>query len=452
MRYLPTIQVGHQIRQVAFPDIHAISLAEIYLKSPGGEQDAAARELLLQSPMLLFWVTRKWLGQNSNSPESLLDHEFEQEILRTLYAQNPVLVGDHSNQLSSVERVEPERFGNLFTFFSLRAEAVDFSAQVLSRMLVFDLLFEDRAEAGFPYASCLARMQIPLDLEALLRDFRSTDFSQFQDRQQVFARWQLDLPFFRSGLDALESKITRLASLEENFAAELEKEKIAAMRQLAYGASHEVNNPLANISTRAQALLRDETDPKRRQRLQTIDAQAFRAHDMISNLMTFARPPRPVFERLQLAPVVEQTISKLKPMADQQGVKISNDVHAAVYFMADPGQVGEILEAVVQNGIEAIRRDGSLRIVSTPGELANQVRVDVLDDGPGISSEVRKHIFDPFFSGREAGRGLGFGLSKVWRLMELHNGKVDIVNQQGWTCVQLWFPTEQPTMEIEKTA
>ena len=92
MRYLPTIQVGHQIRQVAFPDVHAISLAEIYLKSPGGEQDAAARELLLQSPMLLFWVTRKWLGQNSNSPESLLDHEFEQEILRTLYAQNPTLV------------------------------------------------------------------------------------------------------------------------------------------------------------------------------------------------------------------------------------------------------------------------------------------------------------------------------------------------------------------------
>src|SRR5687768_8259819 len=67
----------------------------------------------------------------------------------------------------------------------------------------------------------------------------------------------------------LAQKLARLAELEGEFAAALEREKLAALKELAYGASHEINNPLANISTRAQALLRDETDPERRRKLAT---------------------------------------------------------------------------------------------------------------------------------------------------------------------------------------
>ena len=69
--------------------------------------------------------------------------------------------------------------------------------------------------------------------------------------------------------------------------------RLEALRELAYGAGHEINNPLANIAARAQALLLDEREPERRRRLATIVDQAFRARDMIGGLMLFARPPKP---------------------------------------------------------------------------------------------------------------------------------------------------------------
>ena len=74
------------------------------------------------------------------------------------------------------------------------------------------------------------------------------------------------------------TRLQRLAQLESQFQETLEHEKLESLRQFAYGASHEINNPLANISTRAQTLLREETNPERRRKLATINAQAFRAH------------------------------------------------------------------------------------------------------------------------------------------------------------------------------
>src|SRR5438477_12478568 len=76
-----------------------------------------------------------------------------------------------------------------------------------------------------------------------------------------------------------------------DFDAALESAKLQALYNFAYGLSHEINNPLANIATRAQTLLVDEKDPERRRKLATIVQQAFRAHEMIADLMLFARPP-----------------------------------------------------------------------------------------------------------------------------------------------------------------
>src|SRR6266576_2527019 len=76
-----------------------------------------------------------------------------------------------------------------------------------------------------------------------------------------------------------------------DFSTAVEAAKLQALYNFAYGLSHEINNPLANIATRAQTLLADEKDPDRRRKLATIVQQAFRAHEMIADLMLFARPP-----------------------------------------------------------------------------------------------------------------------------------------------------------------
>src|SRR4051812_4979982 len=85
------------------------------------------------------------------------------------------------------------------------------------------------------------------------------------------------------------------------FEAAVETAKLQALYNFAYGLSHEINNPLANIATRAQTLLVEERDPERRRKLATIVQQAFRAHEMIADLMLFARPPTPKLETVDLA-------------------------------------------------------------------------------------------------------------------------------------------------------
>lgn len=96
----------------------------------------------------------------------------------------------------------------------------------------------------------------------------------------------------------LLSRLAEFAGLI--YEQQLETEKLAAMRQLAYGASHEIDDPLANISSRTQMLLRDERDPQRRRWLTTINSQAFH-HEMIADMMLFAKPPALELVRSRMA-------------------------------------------------------------------------------------------------------------------------------------------------------
>src|SRR4029078_709927 len=103
------------------------------------------------------------------------------------------------------------------------------------------------------------------------------------------------------------------------FDVQLERAKLDAMKELAYGASHEINNPLANIAARAQTLLDDEEDPGRRQKLVAIHRQAMRAHEMISDLMLFARPPKLNPTPFGVRDLVHKVFDSLLALAQERG-------------------------------------------------------------------------------------------------------------------------------------
>jgi signal transduction histidine kinase len=246
-------------------------------------------------------------------------------------------------------------------------------------------------------------------------------------------------------LRQLVRRLRRLEQLDGDFQRALETEKLASLKELAYGASHEINNPLANISTRAQTLLRDEADPQRRQKLAVINAQAFRAHEMISDLMLFARPPEIELERVDLAEVVSDVCGELAARAEEQSTALntSNIARDQQVVTGDGTQLRVALKALVQNSLEAICAGGQIDI-SLSGPVAGNdsasgnghgaapsFRIVVADNGPGITPEVRRHLFDPFYSGREAGRGLGFGLSKCWRIVTSHGGQIHVGSEPG---------------------
>lgn len=266
---------------------------------------------------------------------------------------------------------------------------------------------------------------VPKDLAADVGTIRQ----RWLDDADVAGRW----------LPGLIQRLDRLRELESEFSTVLEREKLASLKELAYGASHEINNPLANISTRAQTLMREEPDPERRRKLAVINAQAFRAHEMISDMMLFARPPMLERSPCDLTAMADQVINELLPDAQAQGTSlVRRPSDLPVVVSADGDHLSVALKALCTNSLEALGRDGSIDVLVRrgppdlpPGAAGDWVEILVNDTGPGIPPHVRRHLFDPYFSGREAGRGLGLGLSKCWAIVHQHGGRIRVDSQPG---------------------
>ena len=142
-----------------------------------------------------------------------------------------------------------------------------------------------------------------------------------------------------------------MASFEER----LEQEKLEALKELAYGAGHEINNPLANIAARAQTLLEDERDPERRRKLVAIHRQAMRAHEMIADLMLFARPPQMNVTEFDLGRVVRDVVDEAREIGAERGIELACETGKAPLLIAgDETQLGVAVSAVVKNAIEAV--------------------------------------------------------------------------------------------------
>jgi signal transduction histidine kinase len=293
----------------------------------------------------------------------------------------------------------------------------------------------------------------------------STEARQTAD--EAWRRWLTEIPGVQALLPLLAAQAKRLHQVQPNLAADLQTAKLDAMKEFAYGAGHELNNPLANIASRAQTLLADEKDPERRRRLAAINTQAFRAHEMLADMMLFARPPQPKFEQVDIIKLADEVLKELADEAAAHTTKLERlGAAEPLVIEADPMQLRVALRALCINSLEAIGSGGSVtievkgsglrgqgseekhRISTSPLHLftSSPVQISVSDTGPGIAPEIRDKIFDPFFSGREAGRGLGFGLSKCWRIVTLHGGTIDVESPSpSGATFAITLPAEQNT-------
>jgi signal transduction histidine kinase len=243
-------------------------------------------------------------------------------------------------------------------------------------------------------------------------------------------RWLDPAPALAARLPSLLPKLARLAELEGRFDETLEREKLEAMAEFAAGAGHEINNPLTVIAGRAQLFLRDESDPERRRALALMIAQAMRVHEMIADMRLFARPPQPEREPLDVVELVDQLLEQFAAAAARQEIVLRRTgAGGPLVIDADRTQLTVALRAIVQNAVEAIGRKGNIEIEVAPDE--HWLRLRVIDDGPGVTARQRRHIFDPYYSARQAGRGLGLGLSKAWRIVTNHGGRIDVESQPG---------------------
>lgn len=216
----------------------------------------------------------------------------------------------------------------------------------------------------------------------------------------------------------------------EEWESELLAAKLESLAEFSAGAGHEINNPLATITGRVQLLLMKEQDPGRRQMLEIIGGQALRIRDMIGDVMLFARPPEGISERIVLREWIPTMLPRFEEQAVKQKTELQLEISEGIELWGDRTQAAVALGALLQNSLNALGKGGAIRIraegLKEGDRIFPGVRICVEDDGPGLTALEREHLFDPFFSGRQAGRGLGFGLTKAWRIVTRHGGEIRV--------------------------
>jgi signal transduction histidine kinase len=229
-------------------------------------------------------------------------------------------------------------------------------------------------------------------------------------------------------LQGLEREVDQL---HRAFLAQTTKEydrlhalKLSALAEFAAGAGHEINNPLAVISGQAQYLLNHEPEPARQRALQTIIDQTQRIHQTLNEMMQFARPSPSQKQALNVLDLVQEVRTSLTDLAAQRRVQMTGESPSSpIYLQADGRQLKTALTCLLRNAIEAAPAEGwaGVRLETS---VPDRLEIVVEDNGSGPPLGQREHLFDPFYSGRQAGRGKGLGLSIAWRLARQNGGEV----------------------------
>lgn len=229
-----------------------------------------------------------------------------------------------------------------------------------------------------------------------------------------------------AAMAAIEAENDRLHKLafdsRADFACAVRDAKLAGLAELAAGAGHEINNPLAVISGNAQLLASREDDPSRKKSLDAIIRQSKRVAGILQELNQFARPPLPNRQPTTLAAIVAKTVEDFQNTATLKGVMLAVAAPLDVRVNVDFTQIRKAIGYLVQNAIEASPSGGHVTV--SVAQTNQTVAIAIEDDGPGPTDLAIPHLFDPFYSGRSAGRGRGFGLPTAWRYATIHGGDV----------------------------
>ena len=184
------------------------------------------------------------------------------------------------------------------------------------------------------------------------------------------------------------------------------------LAEFAAGAGHELNNPLAVIQGRAQLLIARTGDPEAVRSLRAIVGQAQRAHQVIRDLMFYARPPAPRPRACRPLDVAEGAIADFRVEAESVGVRLADRVEGQVGLVeTEPETIRQVLEVLLRNALQVTPSGGAIEVIARAS--ADRVDWSIQDGGPGLRPGEAERMFDPFYCGRQAGRGLGLGLPRA---------------------------------------
>lgn len=250
----------------------------------------------------------------------------------------------------------------------------------------------------------------------------------------------------RSRADAISEELAGASQLlAETRDALAEARTLAAMGELAAGAGHEINTPLAVVSGRAQIMRQRAQSPEECRTWQTIADQAQRISDIITELMDFANPAEPRIGPFQAAAALSEAANSFSSSDHPQAkscrvdIQVEDDVPSA---LADRGQVQAVLSELIANA--AASSAGLVVLSASADESRRHVLLRVRDDGQGMDDKTLARAYTPFFSVHKAGRRRGLGLPKAKRYVENNGGRILIDSEPGkGTVVSVQLPAAE---------
>lgn len=251
---------------------------------------------------------------------------------------------------------------------------------------------------------------------------------------------------------------TELRFMEEEVAR---GQRLAAMGEMAASIVHEVKNPLSSIQLFAELMAEETSREVRQQFMRQIKSVIDAVDQMLTNLLTFAKPLQPKIKEIDATQLLEECLGFVHPLAKQRGVGLDLSSQDQVSLVrGDKDLLKQALLNVLLNAFQAMPEGGHVRAwvkqcgsthfgwgpvaekeQTSQGET-NWVEIGIQDTGEGIAPDLQQRVFDPFFTTRSGGSGLG--LSIVHSIVRAHRGSIRLQSELGeGTCVKIRLPANQ---------
>jgi two-component system, NtrC family, sensor kinase len=263
--------------------------------------------------------------------------------------------------------------------------------------------------------------------------------------QQLQAEHNQNLAWMQTLEARVEQKTSELKRAHEHA---LHTEKMASVGKMAAVLAHEINNPLSGILTYSKLLRKwmerdwsaddaiTESENARHQEirdaLDLIASESRRCGDLVKNLLTFSRATPMNLQATDLNPVMQRSLRLVQHQLDLAGVHVEPQLDPDLPLVqCDAAQIEQVLLALIMNAIDAMPQGGNLWLSTSFDHELAKVRMVVRDDGSGVPPEILPHIFEPFLTTKETGRGVGLGLAISRSILERHSGTIEVQSELG---------------------
>jgi two-component system NtrC family sensor kinase len=259
----------------------------------------------------------------------------------------------------------------------------------------------------------------------------------------------------------LEQRVEQKSTeLEQAHQQSLRLEKMASIGRLAAVVAHQINNPLAGILTYAKLAgrqvgrqyLSEEKIGELRSQLELIETESMQCGNIVRNLLAFARQSPAKFQPADINGLIERCLMLIQHQLELENISLEKQLNTSLpAVVCDAGLIQQVVLALLMNAVEAMSHGGGLLVESRPAQQPGHVAIAVTDNGVGIPPDVMTHLFEPFYTTKEEGRGVGLGLATALGIVQQHGGTIDVKSKEGkGSTFTVTLPVSPPPGIVEK--